>query len=347
MRRKQARLPLNRSWRTENPDFGLLARTQRWQVAKILYLLICLTTQCFATPKEVTIGLYVVDIFELNIKEESFLADFYFWVKWEEGDDKNFDPTRYEFMNGVIDRQQNPDERIKGKVRWQSKRIIGKFRSSLDFRDYPLDKQQLKIEIEDGYYDAAGLVYKIDPSMENEPYPISLSGWTMSGGQEYTIREHEYKTNYGNPFRDPQERSVYSRAVISIPIEHMAARHTFLKLYLPVFLAGLVAFLTFLVEPIDLDARFGVGIASIFGAVTSMIYANSIIPETPYFSLSDKIHLSSLIFIFATMVVSCFALKCYKAKGKTKTCWIDRYVGGGLLVLYFVVMGSFTLPLFC
>ena len=320
-------------------------RGRAWGVA-ILSLANLLSASVQAAPQKVTIGLYVVDIFELNIKEESFWADFYFWVKWEEDGDKKFDPTRYEFMNGVIDRQQNPDERKKGNIRWQSKRIIGKFRSSLDFRDYPLDTQELKIEIEDGYYDTAGLVYEIDPSMENEPYPISLSGWTMSDGQRYSIREHEYKTNYGNPFRDPAERSVYSRAVITIPIEHMAARHTFLKLYLPVFLAGLVAFLTFLVEPVDLDARFGVGIASIFGAVTSMIYANSIIPETPYFSLSDKIHLSSLVFIFATMVVSCFALKCHKSKGKTKACWIDRYVGGGLLFIYLVAMGSFSIPLF-
>ena len=285
-------------------------------------------------PTEVKVGVYMVDCYDLNIKDESFVADFYLWLTWR----GNLNPENFEFMNGELQAKDNPEIIKKDGINYISWRCRGRFRSPLDFRNYPRDHQVLRIEIEDSFHDINELVYTFEENNKLEPYPIAIRGFRMSQTQKYELNTHEYKTNYGNPFRAKDENAKYSQMCIKIPIEHTGTKLTFIKLFLPVFLSVLIALLTFLIEPIDLDPRFGVGVAAIFGAVSSMLVANSSIPETPYFSLSDKIHLTSLCFIFISIFVSCIVLKIYKAKGKKAAGKIDLFAGSALLASYLVFM---------
>jgi len=293
------------------------------------------------TPTEVKVGLYMVDLYDLSIKDESFVADFYLWMTWR-GD---FNPEHFEFMNGEMQAKENPDIKKKDGLNYICWRCRGKFRTSLDFRNYPRDQQVLKIEIEDAFHDIKQLVYTFEKTAKLEPYPISITGFRMSEPQQYEVVTMEYKTDYGNPFRAPGENAKYSRMRIEIPIEHVAAGRTYLKLFLPVFLSVMIAFLTFLIEPIDLDPRFGVGVAAIFGAVSSMLVANASIPDTPYFSLSDKIHLTSLLFIFASIFLSCVVLKVYKLKGKKLAGRIDLVAGSTLVASYLIFMAIISIDL--
>jgi len=289
-------------------------------------------------PTEVKIGLFVIDLYQFSIKDESFVADFYLWMNWK-GD---FNPEHFEIMNGELESKEDPFIRKKDGMNYICWRCRGTFRSPLDFRNYPKDHQTLRIEIEDGFNDNKEVVYSFDKDVELEPYPISICGFRMSGPQRYKVVDHEYKTNYGLPFTtNEKDHAVHSRMQVEIPIEHAGIKLTFIKLFLPVFLSVLIALLTFLVEPIDLDPRFGTGVAAIFGAVSSMLVANSSVPETPYFSLSDKIHLTSLLFIFISIFVSCIVLKIYRAKGKEVAGKIDLLTGSFLLVSYVLLMTIF------
>jgi len=219
----------------------------------------------------------MVDLYDLSIKDESFIGDFYLWMTWR----GNLNPENFEFMNGEMEAKEHPDIKKKDGLNYICWRCRGKFRTPLDFRNYPRDHQTLKIEIEDSFHDTKELVYSFERDAKLEPYPISIGGFRMNGPQRYNVMNHEYKTSYGNPFRAPGENATYSRMRIEIPIMHVGSNLTFLKLFLPDFLSVLIALLTFLIEPIDLDPRFGVGVAAIFGAVSSMLVANSSIPETP------------------------------------------------------------------
>lgn len=286
-------------------------------------------------PTVVEIGLYIVDLYDFSIKDESFDADFYLWMDWK-GD---FNPENFEIMNGQIDSKEAPFMRKKDGMNYICWRCRGRFRTQLDFRNYPMDHQILRIEIEDASNDIHKLVYSFEKDAPLEPYPISMGGFRMSGPQRYHVVNHEYKTDYGDPFSTTEKRhTTHSRMQIEFPIVHVGGKLTLIKLFLPVFLSVLIALLTFLVEPVDLDPRFGVGVAAIFGAVSSMLVANSSVPETPYFSLSDKIHLTSLLFIFISIFVSCIVLKVYKTSGKVAADKIDLVAGPLLVGSYALIM---------
>jgi hypothetical protein len=97
-----------------------------------------------------------------------------------------------------------------------------------------------------------------------------------------------------------------------------------------------IAYLSFLIDPQDLDPRFGVGVAGIFGAVSSMIVVSSNMPDNPYFTLSDKIHFVSLGFIFLSIFTSCVVLQISKKEDKTKLSNTINNWTGSLLVLIFI-----------
>ena len=67
----------------------------------------------------------------------------------------------------------------------------------------------------------------------------------------------------------------------------------------------LITFLAFFMHPEELEARVGVGVAGIFGAVTSQAVVSDNLPDIPYLTLSDQVHMAGLVFIFASLLGSC------------------------------------------
>jgi hypothetical protein len=305
------------------------------QTLLLLGLLLVLThDQGFAEdakkPTEVEIGIYLLDLYDLDLKSGSFIGDFYLWLRWK-GD---LDPTKFEFMNGEMEARDNPDQKKIGDLNYISYRMRGKFRANLDFKDYPLDKQLLTIQIEDSNLDSNSLLYVADKENMVFAKRFYLSGWESADKPTFQTAIQNYETNYGNPERAPGEKASYSRFVLSIPIQHAGADFIYLKTFIGVFISVAIAFLTFLVDPEDLDPRFGVGVAGIFGAVSSMIVVSSNMPENPYFTLSDKVHLVSLGFIFLSILTSCIVLRTSKKGHSMLSKKIDVCSGVFLALSY-------------
>ena len=288
-----------------------------------------------SAPVPVEIGIYLLDVYDLDLKNSSYVADFYIWLRWK----GELDPRKFELMNGELDVKENPDEQKIGDINYVSYRVRGKFRAPFDFREFPLDEQKLTIEIEDASNDAAMLEYVADLANMSAAPQVNLSGWELAGTPSYKVVEHVYETNYGNPRRPPDQKATYSRFVVDIPIKHGGNELIYLKTFIGLFISVAIAFLTFLIEPIDLDPRFGVGIAGIFGAVSSMIVVSSNMPENPYFTMSDQIHFTSLAFIFLTIFVSCAVLRLYKLGFEKLSRKVDVASGVSLAVLYIVIVG--------
>lgn len=285
-------------------------------------------------PSVVDIGIYLLDVYDLDLKNSSYVADFYVWLRWK----GELDPRKFELMNGELDIKENPDEQKIGDINYVSYRVRGKFRAPFDFREFPLDEQKLVIEIEDASNDAKAMVYRADTDNMSASPRVNLSGWELAKVPVYGVREQVYETNYGNPRRPPGQKAVYSRFVVEMPIRHAGHELIYLKTFISVFISVAIAFLTFMIEPIDLDPRFGVGIAGIFGAVSSMIVVSSNMPENPYFTLSDQIHFMSLAFIFLTIFVSCIVLRVYKSGREVLSRKIDAITGVSLALAYIAIV---------
>jgi hypothetical protein len=296
-------------------------------------ILLCLFSACAAfaqappataptsqptAPQITYVGIFINDIHGLDLKDSAYIVDFYIWLRWH----GNIDPSNFEFLNGALDLKEHPYRMDVNGTQYLSYHCRGTFHIAFDYRDYPLDEHQLILELEDGIHESKELQYVVDAdNMKNLP-PVTLSGWTC-GQPTFEIRQHTYQTNFGYPNEPPGGTSTYSRFNCSIKI----SRHSgsiFIKTFLGLFISVAIAFLSFLFKPGETDPRFAVGVAAIFGAVSSEIVATGNLPDMPYLTLADKIHFFSLFMIFLSLLQSCLSLRLFREGNSPLAHRLDR-----------------------
>jgi hypothetical protein len=229
----------------------------------------------------------------------------------------------------------DPDQKDQGDFHYRCWRCNGKFRALMDFHSYPTDNHVLEILLEDGSHDKRELVYVPDTENLAQSPRFYLGSWEQGGPITAKAITFKYTTSYGNPTRSKGEVAEYSRFILSIPVRHAGgASLIYAKTFLGLFISVAIALLAFLIDPMDLDPRFGVGVAAIFGAVSSMLVVSSNMPENPYFSLSDKIHIFSLLFIFLTLFISCISLRLKKMGFNKASFCVDVYAGISCTLFY-------------
>jgi len=285
-------------------------------------------------PSPVLIGVYILDVYNIDLREASFCADFYVWLRWK-GSRSSEQMEKLESMNGDLQFIGVPDKFDKDEVHWRCFRCVGKFRSPLDFHDYPTDIHTLRIMLENPSQDIGSLKYQPDIENTAQAPSLSLGAWEQRNPLEIRESVFTYKTNFGSPSRSKGDLTRYSRFTVEIPIRHAGGgAMTYSKTFLPLFLSMAIALLAFLIAPQDLDPRFGVGVAGIFGAVSSMIVISNNTQESPYYTISDKVHIFTLLLIFITILISCISLRLDRVGKEPWRKRLDLYGGIGCLILY-------------
>ena len=271
-----------------------------------------------AGPQITYVGIYFNDIHGLDLKASAYTVDFYIWFRWI----GKYDPSNFEFLNGTLDLKEHPYRLSNGDLQYVSYHCRGVFHIDFDYHRYPLDSHQLVLEMEDGLYESRQLQYVIDSQNMVNLRPLTLEGWTV-GEPMLEVQEHPYHTNFGEPTEQTGAGSTYSRLYCSIDIK----RHSvsiYIKTFLGIFIAVGIAYISFLFKPGEVDPRFAVGVAAIFAGVSSEFVATNNLPDMPYLTLADKIHLFSMFMIFLSLLQSCLSLRYFRESRRHLSFRIDR-----------------------
>lgn len=288
-------------------------------------------------PVSVTIGIYVVDLYDLDIKKGTYNADFWIWFKWK-GD---VDPRPFEIVNGYITSKNVESSTVVNGVNYVTYRCRAILHGRFNLSDYPWDSQKLFLMIEDDNSDTQKLIYVIDKEHSKIQQDLKVAD-RMTGDFKLGVIEYTYDTGFGNPTRGHQDKASYSRFIFEIPVRHTGSR-VFVKTFLSLFISVAIAFLTFLIRPGDLPPRFSTGLSGLFGAVTSQVILYQALEECPLLTAADKIHYVALFFIFLSILESCISLKFYNA-GK-ELIWKRMDISSMILFpLLFMVWVILLLP---
>ncbi len=275
-------------------------------------------------PEKVGIGLYLNNIANIDLAENTFVADFYVWFKWK----GEFDPTKtYEFTNSYEkwSLTQTPayeEPRIlPDGSKYQIYRVEGKFVCKFDLHSYPLDIQALNIEIEDGKYHSKDMVYYIDNKDTDFEREIKVPGWKVTD-LSASIFIYDYKTNFGDNTRDIQFEK-YSRFKYTADISRPQLLFLF-KNILPIFIVLISVFTVFYIHPFYIEVRSGIIITALLSAVALQITASSDLGSVGYMVLIDKIYNLSYIVTLLALIETVVAIG-YKDVGVgEKAIKIDR-----------------------
>jgi len=253
-----------------------------------------LSLQVQAQPQQVKTGVYLMNLYDLNMDEHSFYADFYIWFKWK----GRIDPTNIEFVNAIekwsmdkatFDGDSTPVS-LKTGEKYKMFRIEGRFFHSFSLNRFPLDQHQLDIQIENPEFPADSLLYVADTLGAQIRNTLNLVGWD-SKGSEILTKVHDYGSNFGNPEENAQRYSNLSYQInLARPLSYFL-----LKMLLPLFIVMLVSIGGLLLHPTHIDSRSSLPIGGLLTAVFLQQSYSGALPDTGYMVLMDKIYLLAYI----------------------------------------------------
>jgi branched-chain amino acid transport system substrate-binding protein len=291
-------------------------------------------------PEEVKVGLYWNSVPSLDLRTDSFSADFYLWFLWR----GELDPTReFEFTNVV-----EPNNLVKNAAytkasgepepqtlpdgtRYQAYHVQGRFSQAFALDRFPLDHQRLVISLEDLTYDSDRMRYIPDREDSASSPGLGVNGWRI---ERFFYDEilHTYNSRFGDS-RIPHNRP-YSRVefglVITRPIVGLLS-----KTVLPISIIILITFGAFFCRPDSLDARLGLTMTSLIAAVALWYTTAFELPPVNYLLLIDKIYIFGFLAILATTAASIISSRLARSKRYEVAERMDYIAVRVLMTLYF------------
>ncbi|MCB0553110.1 MAG: hypothetical protein KDD02_06120 [Phaeodactylibacter sp.] len=244
-------------------------------------------------------GIYLMNLYDLNINEHSFYADFYIWFKWK--GERN--PMNIEFVNAVEkwgftqnDFHEEALELPDG-FYYNGMRIEGRFYHPFSLYNFPLDRHQLTIHIENVDYPQDSLIYLPDSSAAFIREDFRMPGWNIKGGT-LEAQSSMYKTNFGETGKTAAAFSNFTfKLKIARPLSYFL-----LKLMLPLLIVIIASLGALFIHPSQLDARISLPIGGLLSAVFLQQSYSSALPDVGYMVLMDKIYLVSFGLIVSIML---------------------------------------------
>ena len=297
------------------------------------------TEEVSIVPDTVKIGAYIFSVFDLDFPGNKINVDFYLWYNTKSD---SINMLEYlEVINATEYNKTGETSKSRGTEGYQTVRINSRIKKVWDVTNFPFDRQTIEIRIEDYDKDASRLIMVPDTLSSKIDKNVRIDGWQI---KEFGIKvyDHMYETNYGDPDVSADEFSKYSRAVIYFTIER-EGKGLFFKLFVGLFISVLISLLTFFINPLDLDPRFGLSVGAIFAAIASQYVITSTLPQNERLTLVDILHDISFIYIFLCILVSTLSLHFMKQNKEANSKKLDKYslfifgISYVVIVLYFVI----------
>ena len=250
---------------------------------------------------EVKVGAYVLNYKNLNIGNGTCTVDFYFWLLWSNPD---LNPLNFEVMNASVDSKELISEEtaeVDGReFKWYNYRIVATTSNDFNFKNYPLDRQKISIEIEDKELDASQLKYVISTYENSLDSRARIQGWEISE-KACSITTHKYDTNFGfTP--ENSSSSIYSRYIFTTLISRPYFS-SMLKVMLPLTVILSLSFISFFLSLDKYSQRISLAVSTVYTSVAFHINLSAAIPQVSYLTLADRLMIS-IYFMLAVSIVS-------------------------------------------
>jgi hypothetical protein len=275
------------------------------------------------SPQIVTVGVYLDHVPELDLKANSFVADFYLWFVWK----GNIDPTQTVEFTNVLNPQElskvpaNVDSAGNSKPEilpdgrsYQSFHVQGHFWHPFPIGNYPFDEQDIVLSLEDSRHSSSELIYRVDTKETAIRPGLSIPGWEL-GKIDAVSDLDRFPTNFGDPRVSPGA-DLYSQAKFTVHANRPQAGLV-LKTMVPVLIIMLITLGAFFCSAEDIDARLCLTITALISAVALQYSTSTELPPTGYLLLIDKIYLLTYAIILGTTFLSIVANRLH-AQGKSE-----------------------------
>ncbi len=287
--------------------------------------------QAVATPDTVKVGAYVISVHDINFHDKEYTVRFWLWFLYN---NPEFDFSKQlDIPNAKsIDPPEIMSDSIDGQA-WVIMKMKCTMKESWKVDDFPFDSQHLNIQIENTLFDKDDLVFAPDLAGSRYEKRIAIDGWTITNFKVNT-KVSEYETGFGD-YRLPSQHTEFASFNVEMDIER-DAWGLFMKIFIGMYIAFLIAIIGFTPNPWELEPRFGLPVGGLFAAVGNKYIIDSLLPESSEFTLVDTLHALTFFAILATLVVSASALKLHDW-GRKEACMQVNRVGARIVITLYLL----------
>ena len=285
-----------------------------------------------STPDTVSTGIYITSIHDIDFKQKEYTITFWLWLKYK---NKDFD-----FLNNLevphaktVSRSFATVDSSDGKI-YILMKLQCVMKDSWRIRNFPFDKQKLRLSIENSQYDSKSLVFVRDTLGKNYDPRFTLSQWTIDSCLIST-GINKYETAFGDP-SVPTAHTEYSSYKVVVNISRNASG-LFWKMFLGMYIAFLIAYVCFYIHTDAIDSRFGISVGALFAVIGNKYIIDSSLPETTSFTLVDTLHGLTLFFILAIISATAYTLKLVKAGKENEAQKFDLLIAQVFLFVYLML----------
>lgn len=285
-----------------------------------------------AQPDTVRTGIYITSIHDIDFKQKEYTIDLWLWMKY-----KN---KAFSFLQNLeIPQAKSVDKSFStidssGERIYMLMKLQCVMKDSWRINNFPFDRQNLRLSIENSQYDSRSLVFMPDTLGDHFDPRFTLRGWTIDSFLISTgIRK--YETGFGDESL-AKPHTEYSTFKVKIGILR-DADELFWKMFLGMYVAFLIAYTCFYIHADNIDSRFGLSVGSLFAAIGNKYIIDSSLPESTSLTLVDILHGITLFFIFLVVTASAWALRLVKKNKLQQANRFDMVAAQVLLLLYIIL----------
>jgi hypothetical protein len=247
-------------------------------------------------PDTVKIGAFVISVHDINFHDKEYTIRFWLWFLHRNAD---FDFSKQLDVPNAksIEFEEPITDSLNGEA-WMIIKMKCVMKENWNVSDFPFDKQLLRVRIENTLFDNSSLVFLPDIKGSTVDDEEAIDGWIISDFRVFKS-ENAYHTGFGDS-RPGRESSVFSQFNMEMRIER-DAWGLFMKIFIGMYIAFLIAAISFTPQPSELEPRFGLPVGGLFAAVGNKYIIDSLLPESSSFSLVDTLHTLTFLGILASL----------------------------------------------
>lgn len=283
-------------------------------------------------PDTVSIGIYITSIHDIDFKQKEYTISFWLWLKYKNRDFdfyNNLEVPQAKTVTKSFVTTDSSNEKI-----YMLMKLQCVMKDSWRIANFPFDRQNLRLSIENSQYDSRSMIFKADTLGQHYDQRFTLRGWSIDSCLLSTGIKN-YETGFGDETlaRPHTEYSSFrTRLVIT-----RDASGLFWKMFLGMYIAFLIAYVCFYIHSDGMDSRFGLSVGSLFAVIGNKYIIDSSLPESTSFTLVDLLHGITLFFIFAIIAANAYSLKLFKTERVAKAKKFDFITAQGMLALYLIL----------
>lgn len=283
-------------------------------------------------PDTVKVGIYITSIHDIDFKQKEYTISFWLWLKYKNKDFdfmQNLEVPMAKTVTRSFATIDSSDNQVYLLMKLQCV-----MKDSWRIRNFPFDRQKLRLSIENSQYDSKSLVFVTDTLGKNYDPKFTLSGWNIDSCNT-SVGIKKYETAFGDPsYAKPFSEYSSYRAIIFISRD---VSGLFWKMFLGMYIAFLIAYVCFYIHPDGIDSRFGLSVGALFAVIGNKYIIDSSLPDTKSFTLVDSLHAITLFFILTIIAATAYSLKLVKENKNRQAKRFDMIVAQTILFIYLAI----------